>query len=379
MRLRVARLLRVPADSPFEKRRPECIMFVCKLGGLMRFDGSLRIQLRTTRALRTKARSLAVGLRSPCLVALVAALASIAAAQSRGSKMLTVERIYSAPSLNGYLTEGIEWAADSERVSYFGRDRSGVELWTTDAATGQAKVLVKTDVLESAMPLQRTDVIQSTGLGRVQSQNYLWSPRGDSLLLIGGSSLVALDLHTMKPKTLVSGAFDIDDPKFSPDGRWVSFVRESNLWVVNLASGAVKPLTTGGTADVLKGQLDWVYPEELETPTAYWWSPDSSKVAYYQMDERPVTRYPIMDMSSPVGAIEYERYPQAGEANPIVRVGVVPVAGGETTWMDSGKDTDVYLARVEWLPDSRRLAIERLNRAQNRLDLLLCDAATGAS
>ncbi|MFZ0785219.1 MAG: DPP IV N-terminal domain-containing protein, partial [Candidatus Acidiferrales bacterium] len=319
-------------------------------------------------------------LRSACLLALAAAsAATIAAARPAGSKMLTVERIYSAPSLSGYVTEGVEWAPDSKRISYFGRDRSGVELWTTDAATGLSKILVNANVLESAMPPERTDVIQSTGLGRVQSQNYLWSPKGDSLLLIGGSSLALLDLNTMTPRTLVSGAADIDDPKFSPDGKWVSFVRDSNLWVINLASGDVKPLTTGGTEDVLKGELDWVYPEELETPTAYWWSPDSSRVAYYQMDERPVTRYPIMDMSSPVGAIEYERYPQAGEPNPIVRVGVVPVAGGDTTWMDTGANTDVYLARVEWLPDSRRVAIERLNRAQNQLDLLFCDAGTGAS
>jgi len=334
--------------------------------------------------LREKPRALPCGpcgmaltaLRSTVLVALAATAAS---AQPGGSKMLTVDRIYTAPDLNGNLTEGIEWAPDSKRISYFGRDHLGVEIWTTDHATGQSKVLVKASVLKSAMPPEKADIVQSTGLGRVAAQNYLWSPKGDSLLLIGGSSLVLLDLNSMAPKTLVSGAIAIDDPKFSPDGKWVSFVRESNLWVVDLATGNVKPLTTGGRSDLLKGELDWVYPEELETPTAYWWSPDSLKIAYYEMDERSVTRYPIMDMSSPIGAIEYEHYPQAGEANPIVRVGVVSVDGGETTWMDSGKDTDVYLARVQWLPDSRRLAIERLNRAQNQLDLLLCDATNGAS
>ena len=305
--------------------------------------------------------------------------ACVAGARPAGTKMLTVERIYTAPSLSGYLTEGIEWTPDGKRISYFGSDRSGVELWTTDAATGERKVLVKADVLQSAMPPERTDAIQSTGLGRVEAAKYLWSPAGNSLLLIGGSSLVLLDLNTMTPRTLVSGAFDIDDPKFSPDGKWVSFVRESNLWLASIATGDVKPLTTAGSPDILDGELDWVYPEELETSTAYWWSPDSSKIAYYQMDERPVTRYPIVDMSSPVGAVEYERYPQAGEANPEVHVGVIPIEGGKTEWMDTGKDPDVYLARVQWLPDSRRVAIERLNRAQNELDLLLCDAATGVS
>jgi len=347
----------------------------------MHREGWCRVQRGEKRdALRGGAPRFAMtSLRFLCALALFAALASAVVAGSAASKMLTVDRIYSAPSLSGYLTEGVEWAPDSKRVSYFGRDRSGVELWTTDAATGQSKILVSAAVLQSAMPPERTETIQSTGLGRVQSQNYLWSPRGDSLLLIGGSSLALLNLDTMTPRTLVSGSADIDDPRFSPDGNWVSFVRDFNLWVVNLANGDVSPVTTGGTKDVLKGELDWVYPEELETPTAYWWSPDSKKLAYYQMDERPVTPYPIMDMSSPVGAIEYEHYPQAGAANPIVTVGVVSVDGGPTTWMDTGKDTDVYLARVEWLPDSRRVAIERLNRAQNRLDLLLCDAATGSS
>ena len=97
---------------------------------------------------------------------------------------------------------------------------------------------------------------------------------------------------------------------------------------MNIASGETKTLTSGGSEEVLKGKLDWVYPEELDARTAYWWSPDSKKIAYYEMDERPVTRYPIMDMSSPTGATEYTRYPQAGEANPVVRVGVVDVTGG---------------------------------------------------
>jgi dipeptidyl-peptidase-4 len=305
--------------------------------------------------------------------------AAAAPARPGGAKTLTVERIYSAPSLSGYLTEGIEWSPDSKRVSYFGQGRSGLEMWTTEAATGERKVLVKADVLAAAMPPEKTSAIQSTGLGRVPAQNYRWSPAGDALLFIGGQRLALLDLKTMTPKTLVTGADDVEDPKFSPDGKWVSFVRGANLYIVNAATAETRALTTGGSEEILKGKLDWLYPEELDVATAYWWSPDSSKVAYYEMDERPVTRYPIMDMSSPVGAMEYTRYPQAGEANPIVRVGVVPVAGGETKWMDTGGDTDVYLARVVWLRDSRRVAIERLNRAQNRLDLLFCDAASGAS
>jgi dipeptidyl-peptidase 4 len=320
-----------------------------------------------------------------------AAAAQRGAASQQPAKTLTVERIYSSPNLNGDLTPGIEWSPDARRISYFARGHAGVEMWTMDAATGERKILVPAETLQVAMQPEKSRTIQSTGLGRVEAQNYLWSPRGDALLFIGGSSLALLDLQTMTARQLVAGSAgisaNIEDPKFSPDGKWVSFVRNANLWVVSVAgvasgerdTGEPRPLTTGGSETILKGQLDWLYPEELGLGTAYWWSPDSSKIAYYEMDERPVTRYPIMDMSSPVGAIQYTRYPQAGEANPIVRVGVVPVNGGETVWMDTGADKDIYPARVAWLRDSKRVAIERLNRAQNRLDLLFCDAATGAS
>lgn len=290
-------------------------------------------------------------------------------------KQLTVDRIFGAPSLGGELTEGIEWTPDGKRISYLDKD----EIWTIDAATGERKLLVSAATLRSVMQPEKESAIQSTGLGRVEAQIYQWSADEHWLLFAGTNSLAVLDLRTNTAKPLVSFPDPISDPKFSPDSNWVSFVRSSNLWLVNVASGESKALTTGGSEELLKGQLDWVYPEELDCATAYWWSPDSSKIAYYIMDERPVTRYPIMDMSSPLGAIEYTRYPEAGEPNPMVRVGVVPVAGGEMKMMDTGADMNVYIPRVNWLPDSQRVAIQRLNRAQNRLDLLFDDVATGES
>ena len=300
-------------------------------------------------------------------------------AQTGGKKNLTVERIYGAPPLGARLTAGIEWSPDGKRISYIERksgESGGTELWTMDAATGERKVLVSAEMMKSVVQPQKAGAIQATGIGRVRAENYLWSPRGDALLFIGSNSLVILDLQAMASKPLVNGTGTIEDVKFSPDGMWVSFVRDSNVWIANADSGDSRDLTKTGREEILEGKLDWVYPEELDARTAYWWSPDSSRIAYYEMDERPVTRYPIMDMSSRVGAMQFTRFPQAGEPNPIVRVGVVAVSGGETKWMSTGADTNVYLPRVNWLRDSRRLAIQRLNRAQNQLDLLFCDAAT---
>ncbi len=154
-------------------------------------------------------------------------------------------------------------------------------------------------------------------------------------------------------------------------------MRDHNVWLVSLADGKERAITQGGTEEIRKGELDWVYPEELEIKTAYWWSPDSSTIAYLEMDERKVSQYPLVDFSSPSGEAELERYPVAGGANPVVRVLVVSVQGGKLRAMDIGAETDIYIPRVNWLNDSKHIAIQRLNRAQNTLDLLIADAATG--
>src|SRR5262249_1457584 len=155
--------------------------------------------------------------------------------------------------------------------------------------------------------------------------------------------------------------------------RYVSFVRDHNLWLVNVADGKERALTQGGTEETRKGELDWVYPEELDLTTAYWWAPDSSAIAYLEMDERRVAKYPLVDFTSPTGEAEEEPYPPAGGANPTVRVMVASVRGGEARVMDTGKETDIYIARVNWLPNSSHLAIQRLNRPQTVLDLLFAD------
>jgi len=193
----------------------------------------------------------------------------------------------------------------------------------------------------------------------------------------GSTALAWLDLKAQTGRTLVSGKATIADPKISPDGRFVSFVRDHNVWLVNLADGKERAITQGGTEERRKGELDWVYPEELDIKSAYWWAPDSSAIAYLEMDERKVSQYPLVDFSSPSGESEMERYPAAGGANPIVRVFVVSLGGGEPRAMDTGADTDIYIPRVNWLTDSKHLAIQRLSRTQTTLDLLIAEATTG--
>src|SRR5260370_31975096 len=113
------------------------------------------------------------------------------------------------------------------------------------------------------------------------------------MLIQGPTSLDRFDLKTLASRTRVDSKESIVDPKISADGRYVSFVRNHNLWLVSVADGKERAFTEGGTEEVRKGELDWVYPEELEITTAYWWAPDSSAIAYFEMDERKVAQYPL--------------------------------------------------------------------------------------
>src|SRR6202140_1265858 len=309
---------------------------------------------------------------------------SSAAQQPTGAgKALTVERIYSQPSLSGRLTRGLVWTPDGKRLSYFETKGSAkeakTELWEMDAAGGERRLLVASDKLESILPAEPSKPTQATGLGRRAPSQYQWAPDGAGILFQGPTALAWLDVKSQTERTLVSGKATLADPKISPDGRNVSFVRDHNVWTMNLADGKERPVTQGGTEEIRKGGLDWVYPEELDIKTAYWWSPDSSAIAYLEMDERKVAQYPLVDFASFDGKAEMERYPPAGGANPVVPVFVAPVSAGQAKQMDTGSETDQYVPRVNWLPDSKHVAIQRLNRAQINLDLMIADASTGAS
>ncbi len=310
-----------------------------------------------------------------------AAPASTAPAVAPG--VLTVERIYGQPSLSGRLNRGFAWSPDNRNLTFL--DTSGTakdaktDLVVIDAASGSRSILVSAEKLDLALPKAPGKDSQATGLGRRAPAQFQWAPSGEALLLENSTALVWFDLKAQAGHTLVSGAAELADAKISPDGKFVSFIRNHNIWLVGTTDGKERAFTTGGTEEVRKGELDWVYPEELDIATAYWWSPDSSAIAYLEMDERKVTQFSMLDFDSFSGEAELQRYPVPGGSNPVVQVFVGTLAGGEARRMDSGAETNVYIPRVNWLPDSKRLAIQRLNREQNVLDLLLADVATGKS
>ncbi|MEM9304313.1 MAG: S9 family peptidase, partial [Pseudomonadota bacterium] len=207
---------------------------------------------------------------------------------------------------------------------------------------------------------------------------YDWAPDGQRLMFPLGGDLYIHELATGDARQLTqTDAFETD-PQVSPLGSHVAFIRDQDLFVVNVASGEERALTADGEGIRKNGMAEFVAQEEMDRDTGYWWAPDDAHIAFLQVDESPVPitqRYEIY--ASDVRVID-QRYPYAGADNVRVRLGVVRLADGDIRWIDLGEETDIYVPRVKWLPDGERLSFQVQSRDQQRLELRVVDIATGA-
>jgi dipeptidyl-peptidase-4 len=168
--------------------------------------------------------------------------------------------------------------------------------------------------------------------------------------------------------------------EFSPDGNYIAFVRDNNLFVKDLTTKKETAVTTDGEFNhIINGTCDWVYEEEFGFTKGFHWSADSKKIAFYKFDESRVKEYTLTFYGDLYPRLYTYKYPKAGEDNSIVNIYVYHLDNDKTVKMDVGKETDQYLPRIKWTNDANILAIERLNRLQNHLDILLTDAYTGNS
>jgi dipeptidyl-peptidase-4 len=269
----------------------------------------------------------------------------------------------------------IVWAPDGKRFAF----REQNSLWRYDVLSGSKKEIVSLVRLrEKAVKGAPADAFDWQNR-RVAESSYQWSTSGAEILVEADGDLFLVKVESGEWKQLTATAEAERDPKLSPDGLRVSFRRQQDLYTLEIASRKETRLTRDGSPTLLNGQLDWVYPEELDLGTAYWWSPDSKRIAYLQFDISREPVFPQVDLLGARARLEPERYPKAGDPNADVRVGVAPAAGGPTQWMDLGETRGFLIARVNWLPAGQGLAVQRLNRIQNRLDLLLADPATGST
>jgi len=315
------------------------------------------------------------------------ALAMILATPAVHAEKLTLKAITGNAPLSGPTLMKPKVAPDGSRVTFLrGKDSDvkQLDLWEYDIASGQTRLLV-----DSKVVLPGTETLSDAEKARRERQriaaysgivDYQWSPDGKTLLFPLGGELYLYDLGKQgrdAVRKLTNGEGFSTDAKLSPKGGFVSFVRERNLWVIDLASGKQLQLTGDGSATIGNGVAEFVADEEMDRHTGYWWAPDDSAIAFARIDETPVPVQKRYEMYADRVEMIEQRYPAAGDHNVLVTLGVVaPRANAAVNWVDLGKQTDIYLTRVNWR-DPQHLSFQRQSRDQHTLELIEANLAEG--
>ena len=308
--------------------------------------------------------------------------------QTGTAERLTIERIFASPNLAGPTLRKLEVSPAGDRVTFLrGKtdDREQLDLWEYNVADEALRLLV-----DSKQLLPEEGELSDEEKARRERQriaglrgivDYVWSDDGKALLFPLGGDIYHYDLgrpavSAVKRLTRTQ-AFEID-AQLSPDGSHVAFVRDQNLFAVNVASGEERQLTIDGGGLIKNGMAEFIAQEEMDRDTGYWWAPDGASIAYLQVDQSPVAvsrRYEIY--ADKFDVIE-QRYPYAGANNVTIKLGVVRLDTRQTRWYELGADPDIYIPRVKWLPDSNALTYQWQSRDQKTLRLRLIELGRGA-
>jgi len=290
---------------------------------------------------------------------------------TRPFEQLSIEQVARFPRPGTVVPGRIGFTPDSKAVTYlFSAEGNLVRsLWRYDIATGERTILAgPPEATTTEETLSREEELrrERLRLRELGVTDYQWASKAPRPVLLvpgGGKLLVSID---GAPLVEIPGCDGALDPRLSPDGSRVAFVRGSELFVADVPGGNPRQLTTGAEDGLTNGLAEFIAQEELDRDRGFWWSPDGSRIAFLQVDERHIPEYPIVHQGKDEIDIERHRYPFAGQPNAKVRLGVVPADGGPVEWLDAGVDDDGYIARVQWRPDGV-LTWQVLSREQRDL------------
>ncbi len=312
------------------------------------------------------------------------------AASMASAEKLTIDRIYGGGSLTGPAPTKLEIAPDGSRVTFLRAkpdDQTTFDLWEYNVKAKATRLLVDsralTGGLEELTDAEKARRERTRTAGRHGFVDYTWAPDGTKLLfpLSGKLYLYDLNVHGAAALRELQTGGAVIDPQVSPKGRYVSYVRDQNLWAIDVHTGAPLQLTHDGSGPIHNGEAEFIAEEELARFTGYWWAPDDSAIAYERYDESLVDRVKRSEVYPDRSEVIEQRYPAAGRPNVQVKLGLIAPTGGNTRWIDLTADhaapnPDIYLARAMWLPDARRLSFQILQRDQKRLDLNIVDVSS---
>ncbi|MCA9733082.1 MAG: S9 family peptidase [Deferribacteres bacterium] len=267
------------------------------------------------------------------------------------------------------------WAPDG--VSYIAFEDSTFKR--VDAASGE-----KTDYFDDTQIIEQYNLITGEDTQKLPFTEFSFVHENSKIQFTNKNRAFFYDLKSgelkafLRERPIQGVRGHVYYEVYSNDLQNRAYTRDYNLYYKD-THDVEHVLTTGGHEDLRKGFPDWVYPEELDQYEAFWWSPNSDKIAYMQFDESPVFKYPIVHDIEPKPELEMESYPKAGENNPIIKFFIVDIKTGKTIEVDTGDLIDVYLMRGQWSSDGKEFYYQRLNRLQNKLELFAANPETGKS
>src|SRR5687767_12204622 len=258
-----------------------------------------------------------------------------------------------------------------------------VDFLLVDVRTGTQKLFLDQKLLRAALG-ETTEAGEDEAARLTRRRKLALNGQHDVILLTIANDIFLYSLRDAKLTQLTSTTAAEEEASFSPDGSKVAFIRDNDLYVMSVANRRENRLTTDGGADLLNGKLDWVYQEEIYGRgifRGYWWSPDSSRIAFLQLDESRVPRFTIVDHIPYHQRLEVINYPKAGDPNPAVRLFVIDLATGGRVRVNDAKyaDQEVLFVDVSWSPDARDVLFQVQDREQTWLDLNAANAARGTS
>src|SRR3954467_8770125 len=321
------------------------------------------------------------------IAALAVAIVSSPRAQSDVAATLRaqIDRIYTENAYAAPRFGPARWLPDGVAYAIVERGEQGAEIARYDAATGARSVLATTklDVDDYSWSSDGKRLLVFTNTKKVWRQNT----RGDYYVIdVAGAPGVEKKLGGTAPESSLMFA------KFSPDATRVAYVRQNNIYVEQIASGAITQLTSDGTTPpngapgapavagtVVNGTSDWVNEEELDIRDGFRWSPDGARIAYWQFDTSGVRDFLLINNTDSLYSFTIPvQYPKAGTTNSAAQVGVVSASGGNTVWLRvPGDPRNNYIAKLDWAGNSAEVVVQQLNRLQNTLAVMLGDARTG--
>lgn len=298
------------------------------------------------------------------------------------TKALTFERVYASPSLNGPAPRGVKLSPDGRYLTVLRNredDRERYDLWAYDRQTSAWRMLIDSEKVGSGAELSEAEKMQRERLrigGLKGIVSYQWSSRGDAVLVPLDGDLYLAGLDGKVTQLTHSEAGELN-PTLSPRASYISFVRDRQLYVGRIGDEPVA-VTPQETETVLWGEAEFVAQEELKRYSGFWWSPDEKRIAVQRTDEAPVGVQTRASIGASGTTTYQQRYPVAGAANADVRLFVMDPDGKNRVEVTLGEE-EFYLARVDWSSDGKTLYVQRLDRAQTKIDMLAVDPATGES